>query len=261
MENKTVGKVTGPGGVFFAAADPEKLKAWYADHLGIRSGFQGADAEDHAKKIFVSWDVLPAADQSLKDATKSFGYRYRVDALAPLLEKLAASDIHLLAAPAEDKSGKVARLLDPEGNLVELWEPSGDVPAVAGPAGNVTGLGGLFFKTRNKEAIREWYASNLGFEMTQWGCSFFWTDPENPKVPARTEWSTFPDNTEYFLPSTKDFMLNYRVRDLVALITALKSKGVELPAEMQEFSYGKFAWIVDPEGNKMELWEPIDDGF
>lgn len=127
----------------------------------------------------------------------------------------------------------------------------------------VTGIGGIFFKSEDPKKIKEWYKKHLGFETTDWGCSFLWKDLNNPdaKASARTEWSPFKNDTDYFQPSEKPFMFNYRVENLVELLAALKEEGVTIVGEIQEFPYGKFAHIMDPEGNKIELWEPIDGGF
>jgi predicted enzyme related to lactoylglutathione lyase len=127
----------------------------------------------------------------------------------------------------------------------------------------VTGIGGIFFKSDEPKKLREWYGRHLGLEITDWGSTFFWIDPNNrdAKVSARTEWSPFEKDTTYFSPSSKPFMFNYRVENLVELLKALKEEGVVIVGEIQEFSYGKFGWIMDPEGNKIELWEPKDEGF
>jgi predicted enzyme related to lactoylglutathione lyase len=127
----------------------------------------------------------------------------------------------------------------------------------------VTGIGGIFFKAEDPKKIKEWYSRHLGFNTTDWGCSFLWKEVgnESAEAPARTEWSPFKSDTDYFDPSKKQFMFNYRVENLVELLKLLKEEGVSIVGEMQEFSYGKFAWILDPEGNKIELWEPIDGGF
>jgi len=127
----------------------------------------------------------------------------------------------------------------------------------------VTGIGGLFFKSEDPKKLKQWYGKHLGLNVTDWGCTFHWIDPNNAlaEVPARTEWSPFEKNTDYFSPSDKPFMFNYRVENLAALLEILKEEGVTIVGEIQEYPYGKFGWIMDPEGNKIELWEPIDDGF
>ena len=127
----------------------------------------------------------------------------------------------------------------------------------------VTGLGGVFFKTEDPKKIKAWYEKHLGMNMDEYGFSFRWKDLDNPdaNVPALTAWSPFKEDTTYFSPSKKQFMFNYRVENLVELLKALKEEGVEIVGEIQEFPYGKFGWIMDPDGNKIELWEPIDSGF
>ena len=123
----------------------------------------------------------------------------------------------------------------------------------------VTGLGGFFFKSKDPKKIREWYGKHLGLPVDNYGCSFWWKDKEGND--AMTQWSPFNDNTDYFKPSEKQFMMNFRVENLAELLKALKEEGVTIVGEMQEYDYGKFGWIIDPEGNKIELWEPIDSAF
>jgi predicted enzyme related to lactoylglutathione lyase len=127
----------------------------------------------------------------------------------------------------------------------------------------VTGIGGVFFKTEDPKKLKEWYGKHLGLPIDEYGASFKWIDPAHPdaKAPALTAWSPFKSDTTYFNPSDKPYMFNYRVENLVELLKILRQEGVEIVGEMQEFSYGKFGWIMDPDGNKIELWEPMDDGF
>jgi len=127
----------------------------------------------------------------------------------------------------------------------------------------VTGIGGIFFKAEDPKKLKGWYAKHLGFNETDYGATFFWqpTDKPTAKTPARTEWSPFKQDSNYFAPSEKPFMFNYRVENLKELLKVLKEEGVTIVGEMQEYPYGKFGWILDPEGNKIELWEPVDDGF
>jgi len=123
----------------------------------------------------------------------------------------------------------------------------------------VTGIGGFFFKAKNSKELLNWYANHLGFDTNDYGCSFVWKD-ENGKD-CITQWSPFQEDTKYFEPSKKEFMQNFRVHDLEKLMIDLKKEGVTIVGEMQTYSYGKFAWILDPEENKIELWEPIDKVF
>jgi len=123
----------------------------------------------------------------------------------------------------------------------------------------VTGIGGLFFKTEDPKKTKDWYQKHLGFNTDQWGCTFWWKDNDGQK--ASTQWSPFPGDTQYFEPSKKDFMFNYRVENLVELLQELEKEGVTIIGKMQEYDYGKFGWILDGDGNKIELWEPKDDAF
>lgn len=123
----------------------------------------------------------------------------------------------------------------------------------------VTGIGGLFFKTDDPKKTKEWYQKHLGFNTDDWGCTFWWKDEQGNK--CSTQWSPFTKDTDHFAPSKKDFMFNYRVENLVELLKELEKEGVTIVGEMQEFEYGKFGWVLDGEGNKIELWEPKDAAF
>ena len=123
----------------------------------------------------------------------------------------------------------------------------------------VTGIGGIFFKCNDPEKVKQWYTKHLGIPAGQYGAMFEWREKDKPEREATTVWNPFGNNTKYFEPSEKPFMFNYRVENLEELLKALKEEGVEQVGEMQSFDYGKFAWIMDCEGNKIELWEPIDE--
>ena len=128
-------------------------------------------------------------------------------------------------------------------------------------AKRVTGIGGIFFKCDNPASVREWYAKHLGLSGEQYGSVFEWRELDAPEKLGQTVWNPFAANTKYFEPSGKDFMFNYRVENLEWLLSELKKEGVEQVGEMQVYEYGKFAHIMDPEGNKIELWEANDAGF
>jgi D-3-phosphoglycerate dehydrogenase len=123
----------------------------------------------------------------------------------------------------------------------------------------VTGVGGIFFKSNAPKELVEWYGKHLGLETDAYGSTFWWKDKEGKD--CSTQWSPFAADTEYFQPSSKDFMQNFRVDNLDGILEKLKAAGVATVGERQSFEYGKFAWILDPEGNKIELWEPIDSAF
>lgn len=123
----------------------------------------------------------------------------------------------------------------------------------------VTGIGGIFFKTKDPVAVKEWYNKHLGLNTDQWGCTFWWKD--NDGNDCSTQWSPFKEDTTYFEPSKKDFMMNYRVENLEELLKTLRAEGVTVMDEIQKAEEGKFGWILDLEGNKIELWEPNDKAF
>ncbi len=123
----------------------------------------------------------------------------------------------------------------------------------------VTGIGGIFFKTKDPKTTKDWYNKHLGLNTDQWGSTFWWKDKEGND--CSTQWSPMNEDTDYYEPSKKQFMINYRVENLEELLEELKKEGVEIVGEMQTFEYGKFGWIMDPDGNKIELWEPNDKAF
>jgi len=116
-------------------------------------------------------------------------------------------------------------------------------------------------KSDDPQATKKWYTEHLGLATDDYGATFEWSELGNPDKKAHTVWSPFSKDTLYFAPSRKDFMINFRVDNLIEILDHLKTQGIEPIGEMQEYSYGKFAHILDPDGTKIELWEPIDDGF
>jgi predicted enzyme related to lactoylglutathione lyase len=122
----------------------------------------------------------------------------------------------------------------------------------------VTGIGGIFFKCKDPNKMKDWYKTHLGFDGNQYGVNFEWRDAADPSKKGSTQWSPFAETTKYFEPSTKEFMVNYRVANLEALVEQLKIEGVTIVDKIEAFDYGKFVHIMDPEGNKIELWEPKD---
>lgn len=127
--------------------------------------------------------------------------------------------------------------------------------------GRVTGIGGIFFKRDDPKAQRNWYQQHLGMATNEYGSLFEFRESDRPDEKAYLQWSPFSADTTYFLPSEREFMINYRVENLVELVEQLKADGVTICDDMEVFEYGKFIHILDPEGNKIELWEPIDNAF
>jgi predicted enzyme related to lactoylglutathione lyase len=121
----------------------------------------------------------------------------------------------------------------------------------------VTGIGGIFFKAKDAPALHNWYREHLGIDVQDWGgASFDWTDADGKPVAGTTAWLIDPKDTDHFAPSQASFMVNYRVADLHVLLEALKAEGCNVLDEVNESDFGKFGWVIDPEGNKVELWEP-----
>lgn len=117
----------------------------------------------------------------------------------------------------------------------------------------VVGIGGVFFKAKDPQALSAWYRDHLGFELSPWGGAVFKSSGDSTE---KTAWSLFPADSTYFAPSNQPFMINYRVDDLHALLAALRAEGCDVDAKVDESEYGKFGWVMDPEGNRVELWEP-----
>jgi len=124
----------------------------------------------------------------------------------------------------------------------------------------VTGIGGIFFKARDPRALSDWYKRHLGIAPAAHGqVAFEWRDKENPDSVGMTIWAPFSQDTKYFAPSQAPFMINYRVRDLHALLAELRREGVTVDDKVDESEFGRFAWVMDPEGNRVELWEPPNE--
>jgi len=121
----------------------------------------------------------------------------------------------------------------------------------------VKGIGGIFFFTENPKETREWYAKNLGFDVNDWGSTFESRNVDKPEEVTSMQWSPFKKGDDYFSPSKKDFMINYRVQNIEGLVNQLKENGVTVLDEIATYDYGKFVHIMDVEGNKIELWEPV----
>ncbi len=121
----------------------------------------------------------------------------------------------------------------------------------------VTGIGGIFIKSKDPERLRAWYQAHLGMEIEEWGGVVFqWSTPEVPVADGMTIWNIFEEPSDYFHPSEAQFMINYRVEDLNAVLDALRSEGCNVVEKTVESELGKFGWVIDPDGNKVELWEP-----
>lgn len=122
----------------------------------------------------------------------------------------------------------------------------------------VTGIGGIFFKCKDPDKMRAWYKNHLGLKTNEYGSVFEWRQGADSTKKGFTQWNPFTEKTKYFEPSTREFMINYRVENLEALVEELKKEGVTITDQVESYDYGKFVHILDIEGNKIELWEPND---
>jgi len=132
-------------------------------------------------------------------------------------------------------------------------------PVNSGP--RVTGIGGIFFKAKDPAALKAWYSKNLGIRMVEYGANFEWHQGIDSTKKGFTAWSPFKETTKYFQPSEKQFMINYRVEGLDQLLAQMKVSGIMPVDSVEKTSYGNFVHLMDPEGNKIELWEPNDEGY
>ncbi|MFA6956027.1 MAG: VOC family protein [Thermoanaerobaculia bacterium] len=125
----------------------------------------------------------------------------------------------------------------------------------------VTGIGGIFIKARDPKALGEWYRKHLGIDVQEWGgTAFRWNEP-SPQPEGLTVWSLFPESSTYFEPSHAPFMVNYRVGNLAELLDTLRAEGCSVDEKTDSSEFGKFGWVMDPEGNRIELWEPPPGRF
>jgi predicted enzyme related to lactoylglutathione lyase len=123
----------------------------------------------------------------------------------------------------------------------------------------VTGIGGIFFKAKDAPALRAWYQRHLGVDVQSWGgTAFSWADAEGKPTGGTTVWSISGEDGSQFAPGKASFVINYRVADLHGLIAALRAEGCNVLDKVDDSEYGKFGWVIDPEGNKVELWQPPD---
>lgn len=146
----------------------------------------------------------------------------------------------------------------PTDKMEEQKHETSSTPSAKDTTPKVTGVGGIFFFTDNPKETREWYRQNLGLETNDYGCTFESRNLHKPEEINQLQWSPFKTGSKYFAPSKKEFMINYRVQNMEGLIEKLKQNGVTVLDSIEPSEYGKFVHILDPEGNKIELWEPVD---
>lgn len=259
-ENK---KVTGIGGVFFKCQNTEKMKQWFNENLGLVTNEYGAMFEfkliDNPKEIgYLQWSPFTETTTYFQPSEKEFMINYRVDNLESLMNELKENNVTILDSIETYDYGKFLHIIDPENNKIELWEPVDNVftELYSHTSNKKTGIGGIFFKAKNPQKLKEWYHENLGFAIDEYGSLFKFRNTINPDEINYLQWSPFSDSTKYFHPSEKQFMINYRVENLEELITKFKENGITILDSIEYTDFGKFVHVMAPENNKIELWEP-----
>jgi predicted enzyme related to lactoylglutathione lyase len=176
------------------------------------------------------------------------------DVEAALVLLISSQDMASLASPSSGMLAyRRARVFASSGTRwLEAQEDSRGADVT-----RVTGIGGVFFQAKDAPALQGWYKRHLGIDVQAWGgATFDWSDADGTRAGGTTVWLIGPEESKPFAPSTASFMVNYRVEDLLALVEALKAEGCNVLDRIDDSEYGKFAWLIDPEGNKVELWEP-----
>lgn len=212
-------------------------------------------------KALKSGEILGAGLDVLEYEKLSFESLFLENEVPPALQELITMDNvvlspHIAGWTMESKEKLAQVIVDKIKDLYGLNPHKEIKPA---QEFGVSGLGGFFFKTKDPDFIKTWYKKHLGMNTDQYGWTFWWKDKEGHD--CSTQWSPFKEDTKYFAPSEKPFMMNLRVKNLKELLKNLQEEGIAIVGEVEEYSYGKFGWILDPEGNKLELWEPQDAAF
>ena len=260
-------RVTGLGGVFFKARNPQQMREWYSKHLGVPNmesyggTFIWRKKEEPDQLGYTAWSVMDEQTDYYKPSESEFMINYRVADLEGLLRVLSEEGIELVGEVDKQDYGKFGWIMDPDGNKVELWEPvdevyGGMLPEAQETTG-VLGIGGVFMKSSNPKELRAWYKKHLEIPGTKEQGDFFeWGLNDEIQAPARTVWGPMDADTNYYDPSTKQLMINYIVRDLEGLMNRFRAAEIQVVGDIESYDYGKFGWIMDPEGNKIELWQP-----
>ncbi|MCA6074570.1 VOC family protein [Fulvivirga sedimenti] len=251
--------------IVYRVPDLQAARKWYSDVFNVSPYFD--------EPFYIGFNIggfelgLQPGDGTNLDPTHHVSY-WGTDNLEESVESFRKAGATVLEN-LEDVGGgiRVAVMGDPWGNPVGLIENPhfrlGETEKHPVPAREpgVTGPGGFFFKCKDPEMVKTWYRENLGILTGQYGAQWQWRKESTGNEPGFTVWSAFKDDTDYFEPSQHDFMINYRVNDLEGLLSKMKSNGVQQVGKLEVYDYGKFAWVLDPEGRKIELWEPIDKEY
>jgi predicted enzyme related to lactoylglutathione lyase len=262
------GSSTAPtiGGFFLQSADPKFLARWMEDRLGLPFGtqlyaslFWKPDPSD-ASPARTELGLFRKDTDYFAPSSSDFMLDLRVKDLFRLLDDLRTKGVDVLDKTESFEYGHFGWILDPEGNKIELWEASD--ADFAEPASQtvatrfgVNGIGGIFIKSRNPKTLSDWYREILSMPMQGTMALFRSFSVETGKKQTQV-FSFFPEDSDYFAPSDQCFMLNFRTDRLDELVQDLKEHGETLVGETSAYPQGRFAWVLDPEGRKIELWEP-----
>jgi predicted enzyme related to lactoylglutathione lyase len=266
-------RVTGLGGIFFKAKDPKALAKWYDENLGIPFGknlynsFSWRENDVPSSLGRTEFGIFADNTEYFNPSEKQLMLNFRVDNLELLLQALKEEGANVQDKIDRYGYGNFGWVMDPEGNKIELWEPlesgfgeeENAVIERMKSMSRVTGIGGIFFKASNQLKLMDWYQKHLGINFSDAAKSFNWCEVYDKSKMGTTVFSIFKDTTRYFDPSKKDFMINLRVNNLDSLLNDLEKKGIKRVTDIEKYDYGNFGWIMDPEGNKIELWEAIDE--
>jgi predicted enzyme related to lactoylglutathione lyase len=249
------------------------MREWYSKHLGLADKGGGVmlswrERDDQQKEHITVWTIFPTSTKYFDPSPAPLMVNYIVDDMDALLERLKQEGVKIDAKRMNESYGRFAWIYDLDGNKIELWQPlsaagqeaqfpqpeKSKPPVKMEQRGRILGIGGIFFKSANRDQMREWYSKHLGLVDKGQGVMLPWREHDDPQKEHVTVWTIFPSSSKYF---DALFMVNYIVDDMDALLDRLKQEGVKIDAKRMNESYGRFAWIYDPDGNKIELWQPL----
>ena len=266
-------RITGIGGIFLKSPDPKLHASWYEKHLGIGFGsnlyfsFKWRSNDDSADVCRTDFCFFNVNSEYFSPSKRSIMLNLRVQNLDASLDYLRKKKVTVIDKTEEHEYGKFGWIVDPDGTKIELWQPIeagfGDLHLDSDLKGEITGLGGVFIKTKNLKSIKSWYEEMLGIVFDEASNShiFHWKEYQQPKPEGLTVFAFFEDSSEYFAPSNSEFMINFRVRNLDEFMDQVRKAGIQSVGEIEVYPYGKFGWIMDPDGRKVELWEPIEESL